>query len=92
VSIGLIKLERKNTTPRSIKSFKRVKKRARIISDTIGIDCARSTQRNTKLCITKRSPITAENQKNFPKIKSLRAIGLESIKKIVFPSTSLKSS
>jgi hypothetical protein len=36
--------------------------------------------------------ILAENQKNFPSIKSCRFIGLESMRKMVFHSISLKRS
>lgn len=86
-----INVEKKNTIARRISSFNRVKKRAHKIRWFISIPFSHNTARKRRDCKTTINIIVAEKPKNFPKIKSCLLIGLESIKKIVFPSISLNN-
>ena len=88
----LIKVEKKNTIARSISSFKKVKNTAQSIKSVMTIPLSNNTTRNKADCSSTIRAIVPENPKNFPRIKSCLLIGLESIKNIVFPSTSLNKS
>lgn len=87
-----IKLDKKNTIERAISSFKKVFIIDQIMRLSICIFWKKS--RDKKIIAWKSiiSKIAKEKPKNFHKINSYLLIGLDKIKKIVFPSISLKSS
>lgn len=91
-SIFPIKVERKNTIASNRANFKKVKKSVQSIREVISIPWLARTPRYTPDCNSIMSAITPRNPKYFHKIKSLLRIGLERIRKIVFPSISLKRS
>lgn len=88
----LIKVEKKKTIARSISSLKNVNIRDHITRLLIAISFQSNTHKKSADCEKIISATVAENQKNFPIIKSCLLIGFERIRKIVFPSTSLKRS
>jgi hypothetical protein len=92
VSIFDIKVEKKKTRARRISSLKTVKRREKSIIWVISISFKIKTQRKTKDWRKRIRIIANENQINFQRRNSYRAIGFERIRKIVFPSTSLKRS
>ena len=92
VIIWLIKVENKNTIARSISNFKKVKNKAQDIRFVIAISENSNTPRNTSDWTRIIKAIVPENPKNFPRIKSCLFIGFESMRKIVFHSTSLNNS
>lgn len=87
-----INVEKKNTIERSISSFKKVNNRAHTIRCVISISLKNNIKRNRIDWKNIIKAIAPEKPKNFPRMKSCRLIGLLKIRKIVFPSTSLKRS
>jgi hypothetical protein len=87
-----IKLEKKKTKARIISNLKNVNRSENKMSFVISISLKKRTPRNKSDCARIIRRIVAENQKNFHKINSYLAIGLLKIRKIVFPSISLKRS
>lgn len=87
-----INVEKKNTSARIISSLKNVKSKAKSIRESISIDLRNKSPKNTSDWTNMMTPITPENPRNFQRINSHLLIGFESIKKIVFPSISLKRS
>jgi len=92
VRICDIKLEKKNTSARSISNFRKVNNNDHNIRWVMTTPSNHNTAKNKSACNNTMRPIVAEKPKNFPRINSYRAIGLESIKKIVFHSISLNKS
>ena len=92
VSILPINVERKNTIAKRISSFNRVNMREKTISEVTSISLSNNTIKKSRDCSNIISEIVPEKPRNLPKINSYLCIGLESIKNIVLPSTSLKRS
>lgn len=92
VMILLMKVEKKNTIASKASSFKNVKNTAHIISPVISMPWNNKTAKYKIACNPTIKAIVPENPKNLPNMKSCLLIGLESIRNIVFPSISLKSS
>ena len=92
VRIWDIKLEKKNTNPSNISSFKNVKISDQSTRVVIGMALSHKTPRNKSDWNITISKIVAEKPKNFPSTNSYLAIGFERIRNMVFHSISLKSS
>jgi hypothetical protein len=86
-----MKVEKKNTIANNISNLKYVNKRAQSISPVTGIQLSSKTMIYNIDCNNTIKNIVPENPKNFPRMKSCLLIGLERIRKIVFPSISLNS-
>ena len=91
VNILDINVEKKNTKDNKISNLKNVKSRENNINFVISISFKNKMIKNKIAWNKIIKKIFSENQKNFHKINSYLFIGLESIKKIVFHSISLKS-
>lgn len=87
----LINVEKKKTIASSISSFKKVKNNAHRIRCVIPIPLRSNTHKNNNAWKITIKAIVPEKPKNFPRIKSCLLIGLESMRNIVFPSTSLNN-
>ncbi|MDD5212940.1 MAG: hypothetical protein PHG82_00725 [Candidatus Gracilibacteria bacterium] len=86
-----MKVDKKISIESSISSFKKVKNKAQNIKLSSGIPLKNKTQIYKIDCKNTTKNITNEKPKNFQRINSYLFIGLDKIKNIVFPSTSLKS-
>ncbi len=91
VSMFDINVDRKKTIASKASSLNSVNNIENIIKCVISISFKNNTHKNSSACKNTISNIVIENHRNFQSMNSYLFIGLLSIRKMVFHSTSLKS-